>query len=545
MEFQHTALRPGQIRLLKLLRGDSSKYLKCELQPVAIDSPDCPRYTAISYCSGDPSLARTIMLNQKLYRVTESVYDLLNSLMSKIKRWIWIDALCIDQNDNEEKSWQIGYMGRIYSRARLVYVWLGNEAEGSSSAVSLLKTLCLKISTLNDSRDLKKFLDSINAPQGHAKKALCRLFNRPWFFRIWVIQEVVLSTNTVMVIGKQQIPFLDLWRFISHLQRLRALRYLISGSKESFSSEIVPRAYLMIASVVALQDSLHLANTGSAASLDLEEAIMVCGKTFATDPRDNIYGIYGMFSDDLDEEQKPDYNATPEDVYVKTTKYLMLKNNSLRCCVILEYALPEGLMFHPGARENYYGSGEDEAEFRTKTTFSVARASSSPGRMFCTASGTLTANISFHTSATTATNFLTISGLILDDIVLTSNQNITVTAQTVHTAQHFRKWYLEAQLLLDTYNACTLYPAKITTDAFWQTLVVGQGHTVLDTKGTKIESPGSDMCDAFVSFQEYMTRFSEFHGLGLDKRETTYIGADTFAEVVSKATDFFEHAAGH
>lgn len=151
-----------------------------------------------------------------------------------------------------------------------------------------------------------------------------------------------------MVIGKQQIPFLDLWRFISHLQRLRALRYLISGSKESFSSEIVPRAYLMIASVVALQDSLHLANTGSAASLDLEEAIMVCGKTFATDPRDNIYGIYGMFSDDLDEEQKPDYNATPEDVYVKTTKYLMLKNNSLRCCVILEYALPEGLMFHPG-----------------------------------------------------------------------------------------------------------------------------------------------------------------------------------------------------
>lgn len=165
--------------------------------------------------------------------------------------------------------------------------------------------------------------------------------------------------------------------------------------------------------------------------------------------------------------------------------------------------------------------------------------------MFCTASGTLTANISFHTSATTATNFLTISGLILDDIVLTSNQNITVTAQTVHTAQHFRKWYLEAQLLLDTYNACTLYPAKITTDAFWQTLVVGQGHTVLDTKGTKIESPGSDMCDAFVSFQEYMTRFSEFHGLGLDKRETTYIGADTFAEVVSKATDFFEHAAGH
>ncbi|PVH74673.1 HET-domain-containing protein [Cadophora sp. DSE1049] len=529
MEFQHTPLQSGQIRLLKLLRGKPSKYLKCELQPVVIDSPDCPRYTAISYCWGDPSLSRTIMLNQKLCKVTESVYDLLNSLLSKAIGWVWIDALCINQNDNDEKSWQIGYMGRIYSSTRLVYVWLGNEADGSSSAISFLKRLCFELPTLEDKLELEQFLNNIDAPQGRSKwKALSRLCNRAWFFRIWVIQEVVLSTNTVMVCGNQQIPFLDLWLFFLHMTRLRVLGFLILGSQEPFASELLPRAYFLTALVVAMQDSLHPEDIESTASLDIEDAIMFCGVAFGTNPRDHIYGIYGIFSDDLDKELKPDYNATPEDVYIRTTKHLMLENESLKMlcdagiCASWRLDVPSWV-----------------------PNYNIAYASSRIGSVFYTASGTLTANLTFSTTTTTATEDLTVSGIILDEIVQSSNQNMTMTSQTVNTTQDLRKWYLEAQLLLATYNACASHPTKLSTDTLWQTLLIGRGRILDGANGTTYETPGPDLRDAFTSFHEYMTRLPEFDSLELDKWETTYIGGDTFMDVFSKATDFFEHAVGH
>lgn len=82
-EFQHAPIEADQIRLLRLRRGKPSKYMRCELQPAVIGSSECPRYTAMSYCWGDPTATRVILLNGKRHKVTESVHDLLNSLLSK------------------------------------------------------------------------------------------------------------------------------------------------------------------------------------------------------------------------------------------------------------------------------------------------------------------------------------------------------------------------------------------------------------------------------------------------------------------------------
>jgi hypothetical protein len=78
---------------------------------------------------GDPTSMEPILINGKKYNITKNLYDALNSLpdIDKSSVWWWIDAICIDQQDNTEKSMQVPRMTHIYSSAYRVLAWLGAE----------------------------------------------------------------------------------------------------------------------------------------------------------------------------------------------------------------------------------------------------------------------------------------------------------------------------------------------------------------------------------------------------------------------------------
>jgi hypothetical protein len=116
------------IRVLELLPGYDTQP-RCRIQEVSLD--DAPNYDAVSYVWGSSYLTRRIHIGSKLLNVTENCFYTLRALRdSKLPRFCWIDACCIDQSSTDERSHQVGLMGEIYSKATRTIVWLGTPQRG-------------------------------------------------------------------------------------------------------------------------------------------------------------------------------------------------------------------------------------------------------------------------------------------------------------------------------------------------------------------------------------------------------------------------------
>jgi hypothetical protein len=121
-------------------------------------------YDALSYVWGKPDETRPIVVDEHVLHVTVNLHDALSHLRYRsIERIIWVDAVCINQNDTKEKEQQIQFMAKIYGQANRVVVWLGRAANCSDQA-----------------------LEEIRINKGMVQQAVLALLRRPWFRRIWV-----------------------------------------------------------------------------------------------------------------------------------------------------------------------------------------------------------------------------------------------------------------------------------------------------------------------------------------------------------------------
>jgi hypothetical protein len=134
--------RPS-FRLIRLLNG-STTDICCELLEAYFDEVNdggIP-YDALSYTWGDVEKNATIKINGMKARVTENLFMALHHLRPmEGYRILWIDAVCIDQGHDKEKSHQVQQMGDIYRRAEIVIVWLGTGSEDSDTLMEFLRTL--------------------------------------------------------------------------------------------------------------------------------------------------------------------------------------------------------------------------------------------------------------------------------------------------------------------------------------------------------------------------------------------------------------------
>ncbi|KAF2197354.1 hypothetical protein GQ43DRAFT_403245, partial [Delitschia confertaspora ATCC 74209] len=131
----------NEIRLLILLPNNGNGALKnvpsCKI--FRADLPRKPKFIALSYVWGDPNEQRTILLGNYPVRVTRNLYEAMMTLRSSKEHIvIWIDSLCINQSDNEEKSWQVELMANIYKDASKVIAWLGPADESSDATMDYL-----------------------------------------------------------------------------------------------------------------------------------------------------------------------------------------------------------------------------------------------------------------------------------------------------------------------------------------------------------------------------------------------------------------------
>lgn len=218
--YQYSALTGlDTFRLLRLGRNADGEPLKGELieHPVAGKAP----YQCLSYTWGNAEARREIEIDGQPFPITDTVFAALYWIRAfqrdddPTSELLWVDSVCINQEDKKERSEQVGNMKKIYSNAELVFVYLGEEADGSDDIPSFYQNIyevfrqCWKSHDPITNGELVRYpsyheFQSFGLPdKNHTVWEANRAFlRRPWFLRTWILQEAVLARKLLFICGK-------------------------------------------------------------------------------------------------------------------------------------------------------------------------------------------------------------------------------------------------------------------------------------------------------------------------------------------------------
>ena len=211
----------GDIRLARIFSNETGK-LHCELR--VVDLERSPQYLAVSYTWG-PSTneeaarevtnnpSQSITCNGHDVLITTNLYNFLVRVASKdIARYeMWFDILCINQSDDIERSKQVKMMASIYNSAQLVVIWLGEEDQYTEDAFALVRRLGSleepNLKSITPRSMASEATLTLLHPYGDLKywTAVTKLFQRRYFTRIWIIQEITLARRRLAICGSHEI----------------------------------------------------------------------------------------------------------------------------------------------------------------------------------------------------------------------------------------------------------------------------------------------------------------------------------------------------
>lgn len=333
----------NDIRVVELLPAtDTVDPIRCRLKHVSLNDSSPVRYIALSYTWGDTTSRASIIVSHREH--DERTLSVTTNLQAALRRmrgtdgesvWMWIDFICINQSDLIERSLQAGKMKDVYQKAAEVYVWLGEHDVTSLEAWELVKDIVLgpKSRILRARR--KQFL------------ALYGFFRRPYWTRIWVIQEVNNGGNAVTVFcGQDTIPWLELEGVCDKLREV----------KEHIATKVFPNDASM--SNVLLNGgpkNLELSRFSSdKAFSSLFELLLTHTGKASTDPKDKVYALVGL-STSASTFGILDYTSSERDAFIHTAKHIITVTNKLNTICLRQnednkYNLPSWVTdckYHP------------------------------------------------------------------------------------------------------------------------------------------------------------------------------------------------------
>ncbi|KAI0114388.1 heterokaryon incompatibility protein-domain-containing protein [Nemania sp. FL0031] len=319
----------------------------------------CPEYIALSYAWGDESVVSTISVNGESVQVRTNLAQALASIRdSDAVAYLWADAICINQQDDKEKSSLVQHMGEIFANAKLVYAWLGPIEQATQG--SLTSDLFVQLSELGalfwkhagpaDSGKLNersidldsiltkglqtlfsRFIQHSGQPGGFPTEEYASFSARPFWSRIWVLQEVFLAKSLYYLCGNCRLEsktlagaLILLESFQAHLIRSQGpsqeqIRSDSPLGKFAFGFPSFPEMHRLIiyTSIYPLDVvSLRIAMTN------------FCVKELprgsrATDPRDMIYGLMGFANDEERSYIRADYSKSVQETYADITRSMI------------------------------------------------------------------------------------------------------------------------------------------------------------------------------------------------------------------------------
>ncbi|KAF4339480.1 heterokaryon incompatibility (het-6OR allele) [Fusarium beomiforme] len=308
-----------QIRILHLLPGQYDDPVRCTLRTVSLDGN--LSYEALSYSWGDPYICHVIEVDDQEATVTSNLYNVLRRLrLTDRTRHIWVDALCINQADTNERTHQVGLMRSIYSSATEGILWLGDfattatsdaganyiSANTAATAFALLKSMAA-----NHHWNSQEHAESM---ANEDSVALATLLNLSWWQRAWTVQEAVLPKKATLYCGTLQLPLSE-----AKLAHLRSVSHERRGCCVTN-----PQSHDVLYKFWDYIESLRLLQEESDKNTLIRMALEMFRFRNASDRRDCVYAYLGLGSKAL-----ADYTIPHETAFRYVVRSLIQESKNL------------------------------------------------------------------------------------------------------------------------------------------------------------------------------------------------------------------------
>ena len=472
-------------RILKLHRKSPTGNIRCSMKDVFLR--DAIQFEAISYTWGDATATHTIQIDDSYYVLSGNAYNALSSLASATcSKYVWMDSVCIDQSNNEEKNQQILIMEEIYSRATCVVVWLG-DSDDYHLAFELQQELMYFIQTLTMTELYVKYSPQTSTPKW---QALNKLLRSPWFDRIWVVQEIGVASRARVHYGSEVMEWEEFQRNffpefldIGPAQLCTFLVPHFNKDKVRDATEIHHAKTMDIIKQAIIKKEKK----------SLFACLELCMSFQATDPKDLVFALQAI-SEEGFTTLIPDYNKSVDDVFTEATHAILSSTqNRLSVLSLAGTGFPRDMTNLPSWVPEW-GSGDRTTSLTNSGNRKAARpydyrAGINAPPEISNIPGVL--------------KFLMINGVEVDEIISLGTQpplrfvNPDDPASRGRETQHTLDWTVEAITIL---RDRTQDPYATSEGAFWRTLI---GDRLLSSEGTFRPAPAvyEGYLDALIKCQ--------------------------------------------
>lgn len=498
-------------------------------------------YEALSYTwssSGKIWISNSptpIICDNKHLDIPKSLETALSHLRNpQESRIIWADAICINQQDDDEKTHQVRLMRDIYRSAKMVIIWLGPESKSGPGelALDLVPPLAAiskeptpVVEQLHQSADLRQLMQlgsqvlNSHGIQYHESMATTaqdrdragttvytaffELLERPWFARTWIVQEAVMASNAVLLCGTKSVQWRDF---------LDAFAYSIK--QPSLMNILTPDT---IVCALGLLSACRAVQGGPGQRLlDLLLQHRQCG---SSDPRDKVFALCGLANDigpnHLD--FKPDYHRNKVEIYTDVAKSILLGSGDLDLLSVPRRSTASTVVDLPSW-------APDWSLPQNQTSFSARDISGN--RLFqFKASKDTKADPKFSAND----NLLSVKGMFIDQVTSVGSLHETGTESMFLTK------FPKEQTIINNWERVSgarswspYINGEKMLDVFWQTLIGGCAPTEYN-----------ELRDQFLDVNRTIKRFRMLHNVGLQNYRKTYLAASYVMLVNSAMSDLF------
>ncbi|KAE9367886.1 HET-domain-containing protein [Stipitochalara longipes BDJ] len=388
------------VRIIELLPERDGEEIHIHLHEVTLQ--EAPAYQALSYEWGEIKGSHSIRCDSSILLVTTNLLAALRRLrFLTLRRYLWVDAICINQEDIEEKTKQVAMMGQIYKFGHKALIWLGEAGPGTTKAIAKLQDLAqeqekleakkesflrdyyhteskrnqadarayFRYSALGASIQIQskweakleellkaqsRFIEDIN---GDFRQGLYDIFSRTYFQRLWIIQEVVLSPVCDVLCGADRCS----WDIFSAAARY--LRVCLKLPCDQILNSILQLSDMKGNLSYKYPDIMHLGYDDDEAGVWISEALgplkaaelkfrrsltfllITFSRSKAQDPTDRIVALLSLTNEISQRLLKPNYSLGAGHVYQQAMMAAFSQNMGL---ILLEKFVPPSLSHIPG-----------------------------------------------------------------------------------------------------------------------------------------------------------------------------------------------------
>ena len=288
----------------------------------------CPKYEALSYTWGEPDRIEKVIVEPANHyiRATSNLYRALLDLRRKEPVTLWIDAICINQDDIQERSSQVRLMSRVYHNARQVIVWLAQDeaspvdkdAEDNETWTVVKKPSMTSVDPDERERRNRLPIEPRDYPIAEFPMSALRMFRHPWFMRIWILQEIAYAKTIIVKIGKKTTYWDEVLEWVGAFT---------DRASDDRNTKVDEATELSMGMVLLMENWRHNIDIGRFSS-PLAHVLYQAQWCGATEPKDRVFAMLSLASD-IDNDFQINYEWSWAEISTRLTRHTIEDNNSL------------------------------------------------------------------------------------------------------------------------------------------------------------------------------------------------------------------------